>query len=221
MRPTKVLLVHGMGRTPLSMWRLARALRRAGTTTELFGYVAAWQTVEQIVGRLRARLETMADSDYVVIGHSLGGLLLRAAVATLPPGVRRPNRIIMLATPNRSPRLAQRFEHAWWYRTLNGDAGALLAHESRMAEIPFLDVPCTIIAGTRGVNGRWSPFGNAQNDGLLAVTETEMAGADEWISLPLRHPFIMNDARVRELVRERCLVHSSTSLPYVSGRRSR
>ena len=205
LRPTKILLVHGMGRTPLSMWRLARALRRAGTATELFGYVAAWQTVEQIVGRLRARLETMADDEYVVIGHSLGGLLLRAAVAALPPDVRRPHRIIMLATPNHSPRLAQRFEHAWWYRALNGDAGALLAHESRMADIPHLDVPCTIIAGTRGVNGRWSPFGNAQNDGLVAVTETEMAGADEWISLPLRHPFIMNDARVRVLVRERCL----------------
>lgn len=205
-RTTKILLVHGMGRTPLSMWRMARALRRAGTATELFGYVAAWQTVEQIVGRLRARLETMADADYVVIGHSLGGLLLRAAVAALPPGIRRPHRIIMLATPNHSPRLAQRFEHAWWYRALNGDAGALLAHESRMAEIPPLDVPCTIIAGTRGVNGRWSPFGNETNDGLLSVAETEMAGADEWISLPLRHPFIMNDAGVRELVKQRCMM---------------
>ena len=113
---TKVLLVHGMGRTPLSMWRLARTLRRAGLATEGFGYVAAWQPVSAIVDRLRARLEAMADGDYVVIGHSLGGLLLRAAVATLPRGVPRPQRIIMLATPNHSPRLARRFEHAWWYR---------------------------------------------------------------------------------------------------------
>lgn len=200
----RVLLVHGMGRTPLSMWRLARALRRAGVSTETFGYVAAWQSVELIVGRLRARLESMADHEYVVIGHSLGGLLLRAAVASLPAGARRPQRIIMLATPNHSPQLAQRFEHAWWYRLLNGDAGALLAHESRIAEIPPLDVPCTVIAGTRGINGRFSPFGDSDNDGLVAVAETELAGADEWISLPLRHPFIMNDARVQALVEERC-----------------
>ena len=205
-----VLLVHGMGRTPLSMWRMARALRRAGMTTELFGYVAAWQTVEQIVGRLRDRMASLADGDYVVIGHSLGGLLLRAAVAELPAGVRRPQRIIMLATPNRSPRLAQRFERSWWYRMLNGDSGAMLAQESRVAGIPAVDVPCTIIAGTRGINGRWSPFGEEQNDGLLAATETELAGADEWISLPLRHPFIMNDARVRDLVRDRCLSNMSS-----------
>jgi pimeloyl-ACP methyl ester carboxylesterase len=211
-----------MGRTPLSMWRLARALRRTGVATELFGYVAAWQTVEGIVDRMRSRLETMADGDYVVIGHSLGGLLLRAAVAALPPGVRRPQRIILLATPNHSPRLAQRFERAWWYRTLNGDAGAMLADEARITTIPLLDVPCTIIAGTRGVYGRWSPFGNERNDGLVALTETELAGADEWISLPLRHPFIMNDPRVRTLVRERCLgTYNRTNASYVSGRRSR
>jgi pimeloyl-ACP methyl ester carboxylesterase len=201
----KVLLVHGMGRTPLSMWRLARTLRRTGMEAELFGYVAAWQTVEEIVDRLRTRIEITADGDYVVIGHSLGGLLLRAAIAALPPTVRRPGRIIMLATPNHSPRLARRFEQAWWYRILNGDAGALLAHESRMAAIPQVDVPCTIIAGTRGINGRWSPFGSSANDGLLAVTETKLAGADEWISLPLRHPFIMNDWRVRAIVMERCM----------------
>jgi hypothetical protein len=204
-RPIKVLLVHGMGRSPLSMWRLARALGREGMTPELFGYVAAWQPVEQIVARLRARLEAMADGDYVAIGHSLGGLLLRAAVAALPPGTRRPHRIILLATPNRSPRLARRFERSWWYRTINGDAGAMLADEARVAKIPLLDVPCTIIAGTRGIHGRWSPFGPEQNDGIVTVSETEMAGADEWISLPLRHPFIMNDTRVREIVRERCL----------------
>jgi hypothetical protein len=207
-----VLLVHGMGRTPLSMWRLARSLRRAGMATELFGYVAAWQPVDQIVDRLRVRIEGMADGDYVVIGHSLGGLLLRAAVAVLPPNTRRPQRIIMLATPNHSPRLAQRFEHAWWYRMLNGDSGAMLAHESRLAAIPHVEVPCTIIAGTRGINGRWSPFGVEQNDGLVAVSETEIAGADEWISLPLRHPFLMNDERVRELVKERCATQSFVRL---------
>ena len=204
MSVTKILLVHGMGRTPLSMWRMVRALRQAGIDTETFGYVAAWQSVEEIVDRLRARIESIANQEYMLVGHSLGGLLLRSAVAALPPEVRRPSRIIMLATPNHSPRLAQRFERAWWYRILNGDAGALLAHESRMAAIPPPDVPCTVVAGTRGINGRWSPFGNTENDGLVAVPETELAGADEWITLPLRHPFFMGDKRVQSLVRERC-----------------
>ena len=78
---------------------------------------------EEIVGKLRDRLIAMAGDEYIVIGHSLGGILLRSAVATLPAGVRRPRRIIMLATPNHSPRLARRFGAALWYRAINGDAG--------------------------------------------------------------------------------------------------
>jgi pimeloyl-ACP methyl ester carboxylesterase len=204
-----VLLVHGMGRTPLSMWRLARFLGRAGFGTELFAYATAWQRVDQIVGRLQRRLTTLARAEYVVVGHSLGGLLLRAAVAGLPPQVRAPRRIIMLGTPNHSPRLARRFEHAWWYRLMNGDAGDLLAHPERLAGIPAVTVPCTVIAGTRGINGRWSPFGNEPNDGLVAVSEAELDGAEELIAVRARHPFIMNDRRARELIRSYC----STSAP--------
>ena len=204
-----VLLVHGMGRTPLSMWRLSRTLRRAGLRTEMFAYATAWQRVDQIVRRLQQRLVALSRDEYTVVGHSLGGLLLRAAVAGLPPHVRAPRRIIMLGTPNHSPRLARRFERAWWYRLMNGDAGDLLAHEERLAGIPSATVPCTVIAGTRGINGRWSPFGNEANDGLVAVSETELDGAEESVTVPARHPFIMNDRRAREIIRSYC----STSAP--------
>ena len=202
---THILLVHGMGRTPLSMWRLSSSLRRAGLTPELFAYATAWQSVDGILRRLQARLTVMAAGDYVVVGHSLGGLLLRAAVAGLPSDVRPPRRIIMIGTPNHSPRLARRFERFWWYRLMNGDAGDLLASESRIARIPPPSIPCTVIAGTRGISGPWSPFGPEQNDGMVSVNETRLDGTEEWIALPLRHPFMMNDRRVRALVRDRCV----------------
>jgi pimeloyl-ACP methyl ester carboxylesterase len=193
-----------MGRTPLSMWRLGRALRATGCATATFGYVAAWQTVDLIVRRLSLRLEQLAGDDCIVIGHSLGGILARAAIASLPAGTRRPRRLIMLGPPNRSPRLARRFEQALWYRLLNGDAGQLLASEPRLAAIPAIGVPCTIIAGTRGIHGKWSPFRDEPNDGLVAVAETTLAGADEVITVPVRHPFMTSDRRVIGMVVERC-----------------
>jgi pimeloyl-ACP methyl ester carboxylesterase len=193
-----------MGRTPVSMWRLSRSLRRAGLRTKLFAYATAWQSVDEIVRRLQARLMILSGGEYVVVGHSLGGVLLRAAIAGLPQDIRAPRRIIMLGTPNHSPRLARRFEHSWWYRLMNGDAGDLLAQESRLASIPSTVVPCTNIAGTRGINGRWSPFGIEANDGLVAVAETRLDGAEEWITVPVRHPFIMNDKQVQAIIRQRC-----------------
>ncbi|MGH7523469.1 MAG: esterase/lipase family protein, partial [Gemmatimonadales bacterium] len=136
-----VLLVHGMGRTPLSMWRLARSLRAAGLRTHQFAYTTAWQSVDAIVERLAARLRELSGNDYIVIGHSLGGVLLRAAISKLGPDVRLPRRLIMLGSPNQSPRLARRFSRASWYRLLNGDAGSLLADQARLARIPVVSVP--------------------------------------------------------------------------------
>lgn len=204
LRPMRALLVHGMGRTPVSMMTLGYALRRAGVEPSQFGYSAAFESVERIVARLRQRLEREVDGEYVAIGHSLGGLLLRAAIADLAPVVPRPRRVVMIGTPNQSPRLARRFLGAFWFRAINGDAGRMLASPERMASIQSPAVSCTIIAGTGGPRGSWSPFGDEANDGLISVDEARMGGDEEFIELPILHPFMPYDRRVSRLVMERC-----------------
>lgn len=204
----RALLIHGMGRTPVSMLALAHSLRRAGIAPSQFGYVAAVESIDRIVGRLRNRLEAMPDGEYIIVGHSLGGLLPRIALAELAPGSPRPRRLIMLGTPNRSPRLARRFHGALWFRTLNGDAGRLLASPERMDAIPRTAVPITVIAGTGGPRWRWLPIGMEANDGLVTVDEARLGEAEEFIELPVLHPFMPYDRRVAELVRQRGIPRS-------------
>jgi pimeloyl-ACP methyl ester carboxylesterase len=204
----RALLVHGMGRTPVSMMTLAHGLRRAGITPSQFGYSAAFESIERILGRLRQRLGAEADGEYVAVGHSLGGLLLRAAIADLAPGLPRPRRLVMIGTPNQSPRLARRFLGAFWFRAINGDAGRLLASPERMATIPTPALAYTIIAGTSGPRGSWSPFGDEVNDGLISVDEARLGGNEEFIELPILHPFMPYDRRVSRLVMERCATSS-------------
>ena len=116
----RVLLVHGMGRTPLSMGRLARLLRRQGHQVQRVGYVAALESFSRIRRRVRRRLDALAQGGeaYAVIGHSLGGLALRAALQNVDPA---PRCLIMLGTPNQSPRLARRL-HRRWLSTLSSQA---------------------------------------------------------------------------------------------------
>ena len=45
-----VLLVHGLGRTPLSLFGLASALRRAGHRTRFFAYSPTFESLPRIVG---------------------------------------------------------------------------------------------------------------------------------------------------------------------------
>ena len=76
------LLVHGLGRSPVSMFPLAGPVRRAGVRPHFFGYSASVESMPRIVARLKRTLTTRRP-DYL-IGHSLGGILLRLALAELP-----------------------------------------------------------------------------------------------------------------------------------------
>jgi alpha/beta hydrolase family protein len=192
----QALLVHGMGRTTLSMLRLGRRLRVAGHRVELLGYMAAVEPFARIVLRIQTRFAGVAArGPYVVVGHSLGGLLARAALGGRPASFTGPAHINMLGTPNRPPRLARRYAKFRIYRWINGECGQLLTQEDFFARLPALSIPYTIIAGTRSGVGR-SAFGDEPNDGVVAVSETLVAPGDTPLTVPARHTFIMNDRRV-------------------------
>jgi hypothetical protein len=192
----RLLLVHGMGRTSLSLARLARFLRKEGHPVERLGYVAALESFDRIRRRVRSRLETLARTrePYALIGHSLGGLALRAAMDGLETP---PVRLIMLATPNQPARLARRLHRLWPYRVICGETGQLLTRPEFYLVLPPLTVPYTIIAGSAGPRGRHSPFGDDANDWVVAVEETKILPGDCPVVLPVGHTFMMNDPRVR------------------------
>ena len=85
---TPVLLVHGCGGNKSSWISLTAHLRQAGYGhIETMNYNAATATVPEIAERLVKRVEAMrtrTGSDKVhLVGHSLGGVILRYAVTEL------------------------------------------------------------------------------------------------------------------------------------------
>lgn len=200
--PLRVLLVHGMGRSPLSLYRLARHLQRSGYDTCSAGYLASTESFQGIVHRIGGHLTKLGAEGrpYAVIGHSLGGLLVRAALAEMSDG-SLPAHLIMMGTPHRPPKLALRYGPLWPYRLVNGECGQVLARASFFDQLPPLSVPYTIIAGDRGWVGRRSPFTGEPNDGIVALSETLVCSHDAPIVLPVRHTFMMNDYRVRDEIR--------------------
>jgi len=197
----KLLLVHGLWRTPLSFLMLVHRLRSWGFDTELFGYAAVAQRYDGIMARLLDRLHRLAaEGPYAVIGHSLGGVLLRAALPRItgPP----PRHLVMLGAPNRPPRLARKLVVHQAYRRLMGECGVNLASPEFFAGLPVPAIPYTIVAGTSGFRGRWSPFGDEPNDGIVAVSETKVYDDDRVILLPVSHTFMMNNARVQAVIRQ-------------------
>lgn len=200
----QALFVHGMGRTPLSGWRLLARLKAKGIDTSSFGYAATFQDFTTIRKRLARRITALAaHGDYVLIGHSLGGVLLRAAVASLPIGTRQPRRMFLLASPVKPARIAQKLQRNWIYRILAGDCGQLLSSQARMAHIGAHSTPTTSILGVAGWRGKFSPFGDEMNDGIVSVSEASTEWIAERICIPVFHTYMPSSKRVAQIILER------------------
>ncbi|QUY46035.1 alpha/beta fold hydrolase (plasmid) [Acaryochloris sp. 'Moss Beach'] len=194
----KILLVHGLGRTPMSMMGLSYCLDQSGYQTEFFSYTAFAESYEQIVTRLRDRFRLLSThGPYGVVAHSLGGILTRSALAL---SRNLPRHIVMLGTPNQPPRLAKLAWNLWPFQWFSGTSGANLASSEFYASLPDLHASYTIIAGTSGPRGPWSPFGMELNDGLVALNETRLLESDQPLTFPGIHGFMMNQATVQTAV---------------------
>lgn len=189
------ILIHGMGRTPLSMLLLAARLRLAGLRPKMFAYSAAFENWQGCTGRLKQFIETHAKSgDYIVIGHSLGAVMARAV---LPLVEQPPKACFLLAPPAQACLAAGKFARLRLYQLFTGEMGQRLASRQFMAALPRVNIPTKIYAGTGGTTGRYSPFGEKPNDGVLALDETLLPTVPV-LRVPTLHTFIMNAQAVAQ-----------------------
>lgn len=177
------------------MLLLAARLKQRGFRCETFGYFAGAASFETIAHRLESRLSKQ-PAGYLAVGHSLGGLLLRKALAD---GASRPSHLFLLGTPNGGSRLAKRLQSQPLFKALAGDSGQLLADLERIEAMAGLSTPTTVVAGTASPKLARRIFGAEPNDGVVALSEARLQGA-ELRALPLLHTFLMNSAQVADLI---------------------
>jgi len=198
------LFVHGMGRTPLSGWRMIWHLRRGGLQTSTFGYMSSLEYFLAIRARLIQKITALAASDdYVLIGHSLGGVLVRAALNVLPPATRAPHHVFLLGSPVRPSRLAQTLGRNPIYRGLTRDCGQLLASAQRMSDIGRTSVPTTAIVGIRGLSWPRGLFGGELNDGVVSISEVSADWFTEQIEVATVHTLLPSSKSIAKLILER------------------
>lgn len=198
------LFVHGMGRSPLSGWPLLRQLKRGGIQTHTFGYMVTIATFAEISARLSARIsEISTRGDYILIGHSLGGVLLRAAVALQPDDIRKPKHQFLLGSPTRQVRIARMLQDNPVFRALTGDCGQLLASMERMQAIRPAMPPVTGIFGIRGMPLMPNPFGREPNDGIVSISEVSADWITDEFRLPVIHTWLPSSRRVADAILDR------------------
>src|SRR5215471_16679277 len=70
-----VILLHGVWMRALTLFSLARRLRSAGYSVDVFDYASVFGDVTRTCERLRTRMRDAGTDRVHLVGHSLGGIV--------------------------------------------------------------------------------------------------------------------------------------------------
>jgi pimeloyl-ACP methyl ester carboxylesterase len=190
-----IVLLHGIAKTARSMRPMQRALERAGYAVLNLTYPSRRRSIEDLAEIIRPDVERFASAldgaTLHFVGHSMGGLLARVYIARYRPhGL---GRVVMLGTPNGGSEVADTFKRFAVFRQLLGPAGLQLTTMERhawKAELPPVDYPLGVIAGSRTVNPILSLIVARPNDGKVSIASTRLDGMADHVVVRKSHPFI-------------------------------
>jgi pimeloyl-ACP methyl ester carboxylesterase len=185
---TVVVYVHGLWLTgvegSLLRQRLARALN---AETHAFRYPSVTADISANARSLGKFLSGLRADTLHLVGHSLGGVVIRKLFemgegARLPPG-----RLVFMGSPLNGSRAATNLVRAPFGKWLVGRGvreELLIARERPWDGQRELGV----IAGNLSVGlGRLVGISGAPSDGTIFVEETRLAGISEHLIVPVSH----------------------------------
>ncbi len=191
-----VVLLHGIRRTSASMRKFEKYLQAQGYMTRNIDYPSTRYPIERMAEIVAEEVEDAAESDgegrLHLVGHSMGGLVIRAMLKNYRPS--NLGRVVMIGTPNNGSQVADFLKKVPLYKAAFGPAGQqLVTDQSTFAHIfSPVDFELGIIAGTRTIDpvSSWIIGYQITNDGKVTVESTRLAGAADHIAIAANHTFL-------------------------------
>lgn len=192
-----VILLHGLARTSDSMKEIEKHLTSEGYFVVNHNYGSRKNNIQTLaLGEIPIALGKCKSTGKInFVTHSLGGIVLRQYLST--NSIENMGRAVMLGPPNKGSQVVDKLKNIPGYKLINGPAGMQLGTDS--LSVPYLlgraNFEVGIIAGTKSINLILSTMLPNPDDGKVSVENTKLEGMADHITVPVSHPFIMNDMR--------------------------
>jgi alpha-beta hydrolase superfamily lysophospholipase len=199
-----VVVLHGMGRSRLSMLDIAADLRHAGYAVVNVSYPARRKPIEALapsVGDMVARCRATGATRIHFVTHSLGGIVVRYWLRDHP--MADAGRVVMLGPPNRGSEVTEKYHDALWYRVTTGPAGQQIGTgaDSVPNRLGAPPLETGVIAGTRSGNPTFAALFAGPNDGKVSVARARMPGLADFIEIDASHYYLAHSPEAMRQVR--------------------
>ena len=193
--PDCVILLHGLIRSHYSMSMLASTLTKHHYVVINDSYPSTKRSIKELS---QTYIPSVIDKCLKAnprhihfIAHSLGGIILQKYLQNNK--VPKLDRIVMLGPPNHGSPLANIAAKNKMIRLLFGPSVQELTTSKK--DIPLLQdhYKIGIIAGNASINVLGPFIFKEPNDGVVPVSSTKMKHMDDFIILPVTHPFLMRN----------------------------
>ena len=189
-----VILVHGLGRTSLSMKRLEWNLARAGYEVINFSYPSRQFSIEQLSEERLHRVATGPAAREAAkvhfVTHYMGGIVVRHYLKTHE--LENLGSVVMLAPPNQGSELADLLKRNAIGRWILGPGGCELgtSETDLPKQLQAVHFDTGIIAGNVSLNPWFSRILSGEDDGKVSVESTRVLGMNEMRVVPYSHTWM-------------------------------
>ena len=206
----RTILIHGLHQTALIMRPLAKRLQAQGLDTHQYGYRSMRDGIQTNSQRLNKWLEQnhYPDQPIDLVGHSLGGLIIRDFVYDYPQW--QIGHCVTLGTPHMGSICA---DYIWRLTPAMVGKSYLDALDGTVAPLPE-HITLGVIAGNRpyGLGQVFLQYHNRKlrktdsplldeylvHDGTVYLKETKLDAATDHLIMPVSHTGMLIDKNVAE-----------------------
>ena len=194
-----VICIHGIWSHSLAMTLIKRRLEKEyGMNVLLFNYRSVRGTLDENAVALRDFINANELDATHILGHSLGGVIALRMLANNSDAV--PGRVVCIGSPLTGSRAAAFLNTQDWGEAILGrslPAGVVDEAANEWASHVCDERDVGVIAGTLGLGvGRLVTRFDGDNDGSVAVSETQLDGAKDHICMPVSHKTMLVSADV-------------------------